>query len=100
MFHVKQIILIAKKKCHFFFRMRGWMCFNSPLWTQVDLYTGALFINQALKWNIYGSMLALLGLTAIFTVTGGMTAVIYTDTLQLFVMLGGALFIMVKGELP
>ncbi|XP_063861449.1 sodium/mannose cotransporter SLC5A10-like isoform X1 [Scylla paramamosain] len=62
----------------------------------VDLYTGAIFINQALKWDIYGSMLALLALTALFTVTGGLVAVIYSDTLQLFIMLGGASFIMVR----
>lgn len=66
---------------------------------QVDLYSGALFINQALKWDIYGSMMALLAMTAVFTVTGGLAAVIYTDTLQLFIMLGGASFVMVKGEL-
>ncbi|KAK4296029.1 hypothetical protein Pmani_031451 [Petrolisthes manimaculis] len=62
----------------------------------VDLYSGALFINQAVQWDIYGSIMVLLALTAIFTMTGGLAAVIYTDTLQLFIMLGGAFYVMYK----
>ena len=37
---------------------------------QVNLYSGALFIQQALQWNIYVSVLLLLFVTAITTVTG------------------------------
>jgi len=37
---------------------------------QVNLYSGALFIQQALQWNIYGSVFLLLAVTAITTVTG------------------------------
>lgn len=66
---------------------------------QVDLYSGALFINQALQWNIYLSIMALLALTALCTMTGGLAAVIYTDTLQFFIMIGGASIVMVKGEM-
>ncbi|KAK8748475.1 hypothetical protein OTU49_016167 [Cherax quadricarinatus] len=62
----------------------------------VDLYSGALFINQAFKWDIFGSILALLVMTAIFTMTGGLAAVIYTDTLQFFIMIIGALVVMSK----
>lgn len=64
----------------------------------MDLYSGALFINQALHWNIYWSILALLLLTAIFTTTGGLAAVIYTDTLQFFIMIIGAMVVAVKGS--
>jgi len=39
---------------------------------QVNLYSGALFIQQALHWNIYISILLLLLATAITTVTGEM----------------------------
>nr|XP_045605235.1 sodium/glucose cotransporter 5-like isoform X3 [Procambarus clarkii] len=62
----------------------------------VDLYSGALFINQVFHWNIYGSIVALLLLTAVFTITGGLAAVIYTDTLQFFIMIAGALVVMSK----
>ena len=44
----------------------------------VNLYAGALFIKLALGWDIYLSIFALLLVTAISTVTGGLTAVIYT----------------------
>lgn len=56
----------------------------------VDLYSGALFIQETLKWNLYGAIFLLLALTAICTVTGGLAAVIYTDTLQFFIMIIGA----------
>ncbi|KAI0223188.1 Sodium/myo-inositol cotransporter [Lamellibrachia satsuma] len=56
----------------------------------VNLYAGALFIQQALQWNLYVSVLLLLAATAFCTVTGGLAAVIYTDTLQALVMVVGA----------
>lgn len=59
----------------------------------VDLYSGALFIEQALGWNLYVAIVVLLCITALYTVTGGLAAVIYTDTLQAFIMLGGALWL-------
>ncbi|XP_076451798.1 sodium/myo-inositol cotransporter-like [Babylonia areolata] len=61
-----------------------------------DLYTGALFIQQSLKWDLYVSIVILIMLTAMLTITGGLTAVIYTDTLQAVLMLGGALYLMVR----
>lgn len=65
---------------------------------QVDLYSGALFINQALRWNLYSSVFFLLALTAVCTMTGGLAAVIYTDTLQFIIMIFGGLFVMIKGN--
>ncbi|XP_033116053.1 sodium/myo-inositol cotransporter-like [Anneissia japonica] len=61
----------------------------------VDMYSGALFIKEALGWNLYVSIILLLALTAVCTVTGGLTAVIYTDTLQFFIMIIGGLILMV-----
>lgn len=57
----------------------------------VDLYSGALFIQESLGWNLYLSVILLIGMTALLTVTGGLVAVIYTDTLQAFLMIIGAL---------
>ncbi|OCT93799.1 sodium/myo-inositol cotransporter [Xenopus laevis] len=57
----------------------------------VDLYSGALFIQESLGWNLYLSVILLIGITAVLTVTGGLVAVIYTDTLQAFLMIIGAL---------
>lgn len=38
---------------------------------KVDMFSGAVFIQQALGWNIYASVIALLVITMIYTVTGG-----------------------------
>ncbi|XP_043850306.1 sodium/myo-inositol cotransporter [Dromiciops gliroides] len=61
----------------------------------VDLYSGALFIQESLGWNLYLSVILLIGMTALLTVTGGLVAVIYTDTLQALLMIVGALTLMV-----
>ncbi|XP_076825939.1 sodium/glucose cotransporter 4-like [Clavelina lepadiformis] len=60
-----------------------------------DLFSGAIFVQVALGWNIYLAMIVLLLITALYTVTGGLAAVIYTDTVQTFIMIGGALVMMV-----
>nr|KAF6356037.1 solute carrier family 5 member 2 [Myotis myotis] len=60
----------------------------------VDMFSGAVFIQQALGWNIYASVIALLGITMVYTVTGGLAALMYTDTVQTFVILGGACILM------
>ncbi|XP_077305465.1 sodium/myo-inositol cotransporter 2 [Lithobates pipiens] len=61
----------------------------------VDIYAGALFIQQALRWDLYVAVIGLLAITAIYTVAGGLAAVIYTDTLQTIIMIIGALILMV-----
>ncbi|CAJ1079516.1 sodium/myo-inositol cotransporter [Xyrichtys novacula] len=57
----------------------------------VDLYAGALFIQESLGWNLYLSILLLISMTALLTITGGLVAVLYTDALQAVLMIGGAL---------
>lgn len=37
---------------------------------QVDMFSGAVFIQQALGWNIYVAISGLLLITALYTVTG------------------------------
>ncbi|KAK9961910.1 hypothetical protein ABG768_007308 [Culter alburnus] len=60
----------------------------------VDMFSGAVFIQQALGWNIYVAVIALLCITALYTVTGGLAALMYTDTVQTFVIIGGAFVLM------
>ncbi|XP_035036664.2 sodium/myo-inositol cotransporter 2 [Hippoglossus stenolepis] len=60
----------------------------------VDMYAGALFIRLALKWDIYVAIVLLLSITAVYTVAGGLAAVIYTDAAQTAIMLAGALTLM------
>uniref|UniRef100_A0A670JDB0 Sodium/glucose cotransporter 2 n=1 Tax=Podarcis muralis TaxID=64176 RepID=A0A670JDB0_PODMU len=60
----------------------------------VDMFSGAVFIQQALGWNIYVAVIALLIITTIYTVTGGLAALMFTDTIQSFVMIGGSCVLM------
>uniref|UniRef100_UPI00398F2CE8 sodium/myo-inositol cotransporter 2-like n=1 Tax=Pristiophorus japonicus TaxID=55135 RepID=UPI00398F2CE8 len=61
----------------------------------VDIYAGAIFIHLALRWDLYLAVIGLLIITAIYTVGGGLAAVIYTDALQTVIMLIGAVILMV-----
>ncbi|KAG9330965.1 hypothetical protein JZ751_021422 [Albula glossodonta] len=61
----------------------------------VDMFSGAVFIQQALGWNIYVAVIALLSITALYTVTGGLAALMYTDTVQTFIIIAGAVVLMV-----
>ncbi|XP_036597531.1 sodium/glucose cotransporter 5 isoform X4 [Trichosurus vulpecula] len=62
----------------------------------IDLYAGALFVHICLGWNFYLSTGIVLVITAIYTVAGGLAAVIYTDALQTVIMIVGAIILTVK----
>ncbi|TSN76552.1 Sodium/glucose cotransporter 4 [Bagarius yarrelli] len=59
-----------------------------------DIFSGALFIQVSLGWNLYISTVVLLAVTALYTIAGGLTAVIYTDALQTVIMVVGAFVLM------
>ncbi|KAM5238300.1 solute carrier family 5 member 4-like [Ctenodactylus gundi] len=59
-----------------------------------DIFSGAIFIKLALGLDLYLAIFILLALTAVYTITGGLTSVIYTDTLQAAVMLVGSFILM------
>ncbi|XP_060586945.1 sodium/mannose cotransporter SLC5A10-like [Ruditapes philippinarum] len=61
----------------------------------VDVFAGSVFIQQALGFNTYISITALLVVTAIYTIVGGLSAVIFTDTLQTIIMLTGSIILAV-----
>ena len=51
---------------------------------QVNLYSGAIFIQQALQWNLYLSVFALLALTCICTIgIKSISLILYTNSLVL-----------------
>ncbi|XP_033030659.1 sodium/glucose cotransporter 1 [Lacerta agilis] len=60
-----------------------------------DIFSGAIFIKEAMGLNIYVAIIILLAITALYTITGGLAAVIYTDTLQTFIMLVGSIVLTV-----
>merc|ERR1719430_1579285 len=64
-----------------------------------DLYAGAIFITKSTGFEgdgpIYVSILVLLAIACVFTIAGGLTAVIWTDFIQTILMIIGALVLSV-----
>ncbi|XP_057347728.1 solute carrier family 5 member 4 [Manis pentadactyla] len=59
-----------------------------------DIFSGAIFIKLALGLDLYLAIFILLAITAVYTITGGLASVIYTDTLQTVIMLIGSFILM------
>ncbi len=53
------------------------------------LYMGALAVNALLGWSIVGSIVALAVLTSVYTITGGLKSVVWTEMVQLGVLIVG-----------
>ncbi|XP_078700547.1 sodium/mannose cotransporter SLC5A10-like isoform X1 [Branchiostoma floridae x Branchiostoma belcheri] len=62
----------------------------------VDVYAGALFIQQALDWNLFLSVAVLIIITGFFTLTGGLRAVMMMDTMQTVLMVIGAFVVTIR----
>ena len=69
--------------------------------TQADLFAGGLFITQATKldgtYAMYIAIIILLAIACVFTVAGGLTAVIWTDFVQTVLMILGSVVLSVIG---
>lgn len=63
----------------------------------VCVFAGALVLQVVLGWNIWISATVLIVATGIYTIVGGLRAVIYTDFLQAFILIGGAVLLTVIG---
>ena len=67
------------------------------------MFSGALFIKSALGFEgeagLYISVLILLALAALFTIGGGLTAVIYTDFVQAILMVLGSIILTALGKM-
>ncbi|ELU02165.1 hypothetical protein CAPTEDRAFT_131177, partial [Capitella teleta] len=63
----------------------------STILVPADLYSGGIFIQQSLGWNMYAGVFAIVLLAGIYSVFGGLLTVIYTDAIQVFIMLIGSL---------
>lgn len=59
----------------------------------ITLVAGSFLLREVVGWNVYISSLALIVATAVYTFAGGLSAVIYTELLQTFVLIGGALLL-------
>src|SRR6185436_7994180 len=63
----------------------------------VALYAGGLVLHAIVGWDFYTSAAVMVITTGIYTVFGGLSAVIYTELLQAVVLLTGAITLTVLG---
>ncbi|HXV19167.1 MAG TPA: sodium/solute symporter, partial [Candidatus Omnitrophota bacterium] len=62
----------------------------------VAVYAGALVLHTILGWNIWVGAVVLIVATGVYTIFGGLRAVIYTDYFQALVLIGGGVFLTVS----
>ncbi len=60
------------------------------LWLGGALYSGGLLLSQITGWPLWISLTALMALATSFTITGGLAAVVYTDTFQSVLMISAS----------
>lgn len=63
----------------------------------VAIFAGAIVLKAVLGWGMVESSLALVIATGIYTVAGGLAAVIYTEVIQTVILVVGALVLMFIG---
>src|SRR5918993_49233 len=63
----------------------------------VSLYAGSLVLHEVAGWNFYTSALVMVVTTGVYTIVGGLAAVIYTELLQAVVLIAGAIVLTVIG---
>jgi SSS family solute:Na+ symporter len=63
----------------------------------VSLYAGALVLKATVGWDFYTSAAVMVIATGIYTIFGGLAAVIYTEFMQAIVLLAGAIVLTLIG---
>ena len=63
----------------------------------VSIFAGAIVLKAVLGWGMVESSVALLLVTGIYTIAGGLAAVIYTEVIQTLILVAGALILMFLG---
>ncbi|MCK6622048.1 MAG: sodium/solute symporter [Calditrichaceae bacterium] len=63
----------------------------------VTLFAGSLLLQELLGWDMYTSTIIMVVLTGIYTIMGGLGAVIYTSLIQTVILIGGAITLTVIG---
>jgi SSS family solute:Na+ symporter len=63
----------------------------------VSLYAGALVLRATVGWDFYTSAAVMVIATGIYTIFGGLAAVIYTEFVQAIVLLAGAIILTLLG---
>jgi SSS family solute:Na+ symporter len=63
----------------------------------ISLYAGGILLNAVMGWDMYTSAAVIVVATGIYTVLGGLSAVIYTDLVQTFILIAGSLALTLIG---
>ncbi len=63
----------------------------------VSLFAGGLLLKAALGWDMYTSAVVVVVITGVYTIIGGMRAVVYTSVIQAVFLIGGAVVLTVFG---
>lgn len=63
----------------------------------ISLYAGGILLNAVVGWDMYTSAVVIVLITGIYTVLGGLSAVIYTDLVQMFLLIAGSIALTLIG---
>jgi SSS family solute:Na+ symporter len=63
----------------------------------ISLYAGGILLNVVMGWDMVTSAAVIVIATGVYTVMGGLSAVIYTDLVQMFILIAGSLALTLIG---
>ena len=63
----------------------------------ISLYAGGILLNTVVGWDMYTSAIVIVLITGLYTILGGLSAVIYTDLFQMFVLIIGSVALTLIG---
>lgn len=63
----------------------------------ISLYAGGILLNAVGGWDMYTSAVVIVLITGLYTVMGGLAAVIYTDLAQMFILIIGSIALTLLG---
>lgn len=76
-----------------------WVSLFAYIFTKISvaLFAGGILIREVFGWDYLTTAVLLVLATGIYTVAGGLAAVIYTDLVQAFILIGGAILLTMLG---
>ncbi len=63
----------------------------------ISLYAGAVLLEAVVGWDMYTSAIVIVLVTGLYTLMGGLSAVIYADLIQTVVLIAGSIFLTIIG---
>jgi solute:Na+ symporter, SSS family len=63
----------------------------------ISLYAGGILLQAVVGWDMYTSAIVIVLVTGLYTVIGGLSAVIYADLVQTVILIGGSVLLTLIG---